>query len=1027
MNEIDKQRLTDALGHHYTMERELGRGGMATVFLARDVKHDRPVAVKVLRPEVAAVLGTEPFLREIKLAAPLAHPHILPLHDSGEAAGFLYYVMPYVEGESLRDKIAREKQLPVEDAVRIGREVADALHYAHGRDVIHRDIKPENILLQSGHAVVADFGIARAISAAGGDNITETGLVFGTPTYMSPEQGAGDRDLDGRSDIYSLGCVVYEMLVGQPPFSGPTSDSIVRQHIISPPPAVSTLRPGTPAELIEALEQALAKAPADRHPTAAAFAAALTRSTGSSHARPARSRRAHNLPAPATRLIGRDAELLALVAQLNREAVRLITLTGPGGSGKSRLAVQAAADVASEFEGGVYFVALGAVSDHAAVWSAVARTMEVRDIGARPVLDALEDHLTALDGRVLLLLDNFEHLVAAAGNLSALLAGVPSLKVIVTSRAVLNLSGEYEMPVSPLALPDIGHATDPVSLAGYPAVALFVERATAARPDFTLTRENARAVAEICLRLDGLPLALELAAVRVRVMPPNEMLARLRSRLRLLTGGARDLPARQQTLRGTIDWSYDLLSPDEQTLFRRFAVFAGGCTLEGVEAVCNSRQDLEIDILEGVGSLMSKSLLRKVEGTGEETRFSMLDTIREYALERLDSTEEGEAVRLAHAAYCVVLAEEGDAAFAGADRAPWLTRFDEEHDNFRQALEWLVATSKADWALRLGAALFRYWEAREHLSEGRVRLQTVLTLPGAQARTKGRARALLAAGVLAVQQGDYVRARDLVTDALDIYQERGDPWGTVVCLNALAASALDEGDHSRAQSLFEQCLTAWEELGDRRAVARALSNLAHLAKIRGDGEKARQLYDQSLATFGELGDEVGIAWSLAHQGQVAREQGDRAGARELGEQALGIFESLDDRWGIASTLSDLAHLARDEGDLENAQARYRASLDVFRELGYRRGIARLLEDFAYAAVTGGDPERALRLSGAAAALREALGARLPPDERPRLEKVLTDARAAVSPAVAQKAWTEGATMPLESAIDYGLAWASVLR
>src|SRR5207302_1254426 len=353
MQADERDRLCAALADHYAIERELGHGGMAIVYLARDVKHDRPVALKVLRPELAASLGTERFLREINLAARLTHPHILPLHHSGEAAGFLYYVMPYVEGESLRDRLTRERQLPLEDAVQIGREVADALSYAHAQGVVHRDIKPENILLESGHAVVSDFGIARAINAAAGDKLTETGLAVGTPLYMSPEQGVGSTELDGRSDIYSLGCMLYEMLAGQPPFVGPTAESIVRQHLIADPPAVTGVRPGTPPEVAQALERALAKTPADRYPTAAAFAAALAQPTAPALGRTARAHRSHNLPAPPTRLIGRDAELIALVTLLQRDAVRLVTLTGPGGAGKSRLAVQAAVEVAPEFTGGV--------------------------------------------------------------------------------------------------------------------------------------------------------------------------------------------------------------------------------------------------------------------------------------------------------------------------------------------------------------------------------------------------------------------------------------------------------------------------------------------------------------------------------------------------------------------------------------------------------------------------------------------------------------------------------------------------
>src|SRR5437660_3956489 len=435
---------------------------------------------------------------------------------------------------------------------------------------------------------------------------------------------------------------------------------------------------------------------------------------------------------------------------------------------------------------------------------------------------------------MLLLLDNFEHLVQAAPTVAELLATGPNLKIMVTSRAALHVYGEHEFPVPPLALPDSRSVPSVQVLLQCPAVALFVHRATAASPDFELSRENAPAVTEICTRLDGLPLAIELAAARVKVLSPSSMLTRLASRLQLLTGGARDLPTRQQTLRGAIDWSYDLLNAAEQKLFRRLSVFVGGCNLEGVEAVCDTKSDLDLDLLDGMASMVDKSLLQQVEPAKGESRFVMLETIREYALEKLETSGEEALTKRAHAAYCLVLAEEQATEQSGAEGAEWLERFTFEHDNFRAGLEWLTETGDAEWGLRLGTALFRFWEMREYLAEGRDRLDKLLKLAGAAAPTKARARALFAAGVLADEQGDYASADTLIQASLEIARELKDKQGIAVSLNALAVQARDRGDIAAARSLLEESLVLWRESGDRRAVARSLSNLANVLTLEGN-------------------------------------------------------------------------------------------------------------------------------------------------------------------------------------------------
>jgi predicted ATPase len=380
------------------------------------------------------------------------------------------------------------------------------------------------------------------------------------------------------------------------------------------------------------------------------------------------------------------------------------------------------------------------------------------------------------------------------------------LKILVTSQAPLHVYGEQEFPVPPLALPDPDCMPSLRELAGLPAVALFIERARSVKRDFAITAENANAVATICNRLDGLPLAIELAAARVKLLSPVAMQSRLESCLSLLTGGARDLPTRQQTLRGTIDWSYSLLNEAEQKLLRRLSVFVSGCTLEAVEAVCDTRGDLGIDVLDGMTSMMDKSLVRQVNTSDEEPRFHTLATIREYALERLSSSEDEHATRRAHAAYCIVLAEESSEA---VDRPEALARFDCEHHNFRAALDWLTRTGDAEWGLRLGNALFRYWETREYLAEGRERLAAVLDLPGAKKDSKLRARALFAAGILAGEQGDFEQAHTMIDACLKTSQAIEDKQCIAVALNAQAVYARDGGDLDTASKLFEQSLGVW--------------------------------------------------------------------------------------------------------------------------------------------------------------------------------------------------------------------------
>ena len=578
--------------------------------------------------------------------------------------------------------------------------------------------------------------------------------MVGTVGYMSPEQATGE-ELDFRSDQFSFGSVLYEMATGAPAFRKKTHAETMAAILRDEPERLGTKTLQAPAPFIWIVERCLAKDPKQRYASTRDLArdlAAVRDRLADVPARESEPRR-NNLPVQRTAFIGRERESDDLRQLLGRTGVHLVTLTGPGGIGKTRLALQVAGEMADQFPGGVCFVALSAIGERGLIASAIAQAMGVRETGNTSPQENLMEYLGGLSQPMLLVLDNFEHLVSAAPIVAQMLTAGPKLKVVVTSQAPLHIYGEHEFPVPPLALPDPKSNPALEVLSRLPAIELFVERAQAVKHQFALTKENAPAVAAICSRLDGLPLAIELAAARIKLLSPSAMLARLESRLSLLTGGARDLPTRQQTLRNTVEWSYGLLNVAEQTLLRRFSVFTGGCTLEALEAVCDTKGDLGLDVLDGMASLVDKSLAQQVEQVDKETRFIMLSAIREYALERLAESNDESATRRAHAAYYLVLAEEGAEDIAA--QPEWLDRYEVEHENFRLAIDYLIKTGDAEWGLRLGAALFRFWETREHLAEGRDAIARLLAMEGSAARPKLRARLLFAGAVLAAAQGDY--------------------------------------------------------------------------------------------------------------------------------------------------------------------------------------------------------------------------------------------------------------------------------
>ena len=1012
--------LTGRTLGYYEVLSPLGAGGMGEVYLARDTRLGRNVAIKLLpdsqRFHADRVLR---FEREARAASALNHPNIITIYDIGSCDAGRFLVMELVEGLTLREILANGAALP--SLAPVGGQIAKALAVAHAAGIIHRDIKPANIIVRKdGYVKVLDFGLARLIHESEGPqpmDVTTPGQVLGTVAYMSPEQARGE-NLGAPSDVFSLGIIFYEMATGKHPFN---SDSIIATlHAIhsQAPLRPSALNPHI-AQPLESLILAMLHKDASRRPTAAEVDKALAAApyTFSTAPPEAGAMKAHNLPLQRTPLIGRHAERSALQPLLLDPEIRLITLTGPGGTGKTRLAVQTAMDVLGSFPAGVRFVNLAPLSDPALVTSAVAQVLGVRESPGRPLIEVLKENLAGA-GPVLLVLDNFEQVAAAAPVILDILDACPAVKAMVTSRTVLRVYGEHEFSVPPLSLPEFDLQLSPGRLLDFPSIALFVQRATAVKPDFTLTVQNADAVVQICRRLDGLPLAIELAAARIKVLPPAGLLTRIAGRLELLTGGARDLPERQRTLRRTIDWSHDLLTPPEQKLFRRLSVFVGGCTLEAAEAVCDAQEDLGIDLLDGVASLVDKSLMSQTAAGNAEPRFTMLETIREYGRERLEESGEMDGTRRAHAAYFLVLAEEGAHA-SPVDREAWLSRCDVEHDNFRAAIDYLIRSANAEWGLRLGNALLWFWEPREHLTEGRRAMAALLDIPDPEPVSDQRGRAYFTAGVLADTQLDSASAVELHQRGMAIHRRLGDKNGIAMALSALAIVSHKSGHSDEARFYAEESLQLWKELGSGSYIL-GLHNLANIATTQGDFKTARATYEMTLDAFRSIGDHRGVAVALNGLGDVAVAVGDNAGARELYQQSLALFRRIDDPWGVAAVLRDLGDLACRESN-PAACALYQDALSIFHKIGHRRGMALLLQRMAHCACESADPLRALTLAGAAAALREQLGISLSAAEQENLDRTLQKARSQVSPVDQNHAWSQGRSFTIDQLVEYVLA------
>jgi predicted ATPase/DNA-binding CsgD family transcriptional regulator/class 3 adenylate cyclase len=730
-----------------------------------------------------------------------------------------------------------------------------------------------------------------------------------------------------------------------------------------------------------------------------------------------------NLPSQTDMLVGRQEELISLNQLLRSDGVRLLTLIGIGGTGKTRLALQAAADLLPAFPDGVFFAPLDQLDDPSLVASAVARSLSLDLTGSQPIEDQLKNHLRVQ--RSLLVLDNFEHLLPATAFVAGLLAACTQLKILVTSREALRLRGEREFPVTPLSLPDPGKPVPVDQLLQFAAVALFIQRAQAVRPDFRVDIATAPAIAEICACLDGLPLAIEIIAARVRLFSPPALLARLKVHpdFQLLSPGARDLPVRQQTLQKAIEWSYNLLNSEEQALFRRLGIFAGGFTIEAVEVVCYSAGELPVHTLETLESLIEKSLVRSSEDESGQIRFSLLFVVRQFAVALLEKVGELNIFYETHAAYYLSLAEQAAPELRANNQPYWLSILERENDNFRAILRWAITDQKAEIGLKLASSFYRFWWQRCYLKEGLGWAEQVLSIPDAQNISPHLyADVLFGASIFTELLGDFTKARLYGEQCLKIRRGLENRRAIAASLESMGQLLYLLGEVTPASQFLEESIHIFREIGDNKGLSDALNTRSLIAMDQGDNMLARSLLEESLKLMQDVEDRYGIGYALSNLGILEMYQGNFHRSKEFFEQGYQIFQDLGNQFQMIITRINIANVLLFQGNLASARSNLEHALIALHKAGTIRGFPEALELLAGVAAYRRNPERAARIFGVCEALRDRLHMTVPDSERILLEPIIMEVRSQMSEADFSKAWSAGRQM-LAEGLDQVVVYA----